>query len=163
MTLLHTVLLVLMGVAAATDLHERRIPNPLVLVGLLLGPALSAQAGGLPSLGASLLGAAAALLALFGPFARGWMGGGDVKLLMVVGAFLGWKGALFVLLVGTAAHGLVALGLLLASRLSRSIGRPGPDTRRVPHALGFGAAATVYTLAASGLRVPLGPLQALLT
>ena len=62
---------VLVGIAAVWDLAERRIPNSLVLTGLLLGAAFMTQAGGLAGLGQSFLGAAACLVALILPFTSG--------------------------------------------------------------------------------------------
>ncbi len=145
MTLKISVLLTMVALAALWDLTQRRVPNALVGPGLLLGLALSAQTSGLPGLGWSLLGAGVALALLIGPFALRWMGGGDVKLLIAIGAFVGWKGVLYVLLVGTALHSLIALGMLFSSRIARSKGWSAPDTKKIPHAVGFAIATGMYT------------------
>lgn len=50
------------------------------------------------------------------------MGFGDVKFLACIGAFLGWKGALFSLLAGSMVGALIGVSLLLATR-GRSGGR----------------------------------------
>ena len=141
----------LVGIAAVWDLAQRRIPNPLIVVGLLAGAAVQTQADGLVGLGLSVLGAATGLGALLGPFAARWVGGGDVKLLMVVGAFVGWKGALVVLLMGTVAHGLLALVWVGARLVRRRLGRPLDEQPRVPHALGFFVATLVHVLWGVGL------------
>lgn len=139
-------LTLLVGLAAVWDVGQRRIPNPLIVVGLVMGAALQTQAGGLVGLGLSVLGACAGLLALLGPFAARMVGGGDVKLLMVIGAFLGWKGALVVLLLGTVAHGLLAMGWLSVRAVRSRLGHPVSDDPRLPHAAGFFVATAVHVL-----------------
>lgn len=141
-----TALWTLTGVAAAWDLSERRIPNPLILTGLLLGVGFWAQSDGLVGLGLSLLGALVALLILIVPFAIKRLGGGDVKLAMVCGAFLGWRGAVHVILLASVLHGAMAILLLFLNRGLTGLGRPPLDTSRLPHAVGFALATMVYTL-----------------
>lgn len=132
------------GLAAVWDLAERRIPNKLIVSGLLLGFGFSAQASGFAGLGGALLGSAVALGTLLGPFAMRWMGGGDVKIAMVCGAFTGWNGALHIILVGTVAHGVIGLLVLGSRAVRRALGHPLPKPQPLPHAVGFGIAATLY-------------------
>lgn len=145
MTLADSVLLSMVALAALWDITQRRVPNAIVGPGILLGLALAAQASGLPGLGAAVLGVASALALLIVPFAMRWMGGGDVKLLMAIGAFIGWRGVLYVLVLGTAIHALVGLGMIFSSRVARSKGWTPPDTSRIPHAVGFAIATGMYT------------------
>lgn len=140
------VLWVLVGIAAAWDLAQRRIPNPLIVVGLLLGTAFQVQAQGLLGLGLSLLGTGVALLALIGPFTLRLMGGGDVKLAMVCGAFTGWSSALQIILLATVVQGVLALGFVLARHAARQLGKDVPERAMVPHAVGFALAAFVHTI-----------------
>jgi leader peptidase (prepilin peptidase)/N-methyltransferase len=44
------------------------------------------------------------------------MGGGDVKLMGMVGSFLGWKGALLTIMLGALAGSIVGVGLIVLKR-----------------------------------------------
>ena len=107
-------LLGMVAAAAAWDLATRRIPNALVGSGLLLALGFALGFGGMGGLTHALAGAGLAFALLIVPFAQRWMGGGDVKLAMAIGAFVGPSSVVLILLVATALHGLVALGTLLA-------------------------------------------------
>lgn len=137
---------VLVGLAALWDVAQRRIPNGLILTGLLLGLALEAHTGGLAGVGLSFLGGTVALALLIVPFAMRKLGGGDVKLAMVCGVFLGWRGAVHVVLVGAIVHGAMAIGTLAWARVAPLLGRPGPDLERLPQGVGLAVAAVVYSL-----------------
>lgn len=98
-------LLLILSWATYTDLKERVIPNRLVLIGLgymLLARLIIADQGywqyALGVVGASGLMYLAALTK------PGSIGGGDIKLLTVVGAAIGWWNSLVFLwlLLGTA-------------------------------------------------------------
>jgi prepilin peptidase CpaA len=94
--------------AMLSDTLDRRIPNSLTYAGLALGLALRIPLGPLEM----LLGVAGALIA-FGVslplFALGGIGGGDVKLLTVVGAFMGPFGLLASLVLAGALGAVVAV------------------------------------------------------
>ena len=113
-TLTDLATIVLWGItcaAALWDLAKRRIPNALVGPGMLAGLALSFVSGGLAGLGSALLG----LLVPFVLLAPIWrmdpnlIRAGDIKLYMCIGAFLGWKGVLLVIVYGHLFKGLAAL------------------------------------------------------
>src|SRR4051812_25032563 len=77
-----------LGLAAGFDLRERRIPNWLIL-GALTGGILLNCWRGTPQLLTSLEGLGLGIGIFLIPFALGWLGAGDVKLLGAVGAVLG--------------------------------------------------------------------------
>jgi len=58
---------------------------------------------------------------------RGGMGGGDIKLTAMVGAFLGWRAALLTIFLGTLSGSVIALLLLASGKKSRKDPMPfGP-------------------------------------
>ena len=145
MPLLHPILWLLVGLASAWDLSQRRIPNKLIVIGLLGGFALQTQIGGLAGLGLSFLGALCGLGLLIVPFALHVMGGGDVKLTMVCGAFLGWLGVIEITLLASVFHGALALGIVLANRGLYAMGRSTLPSDKLPYALAVAIATILYT------------------
>lgn len=136
----------LMIAAAVLDLASRRIPNPLIIVGLILGPLLQVGLHGLDGLLSSLAGIGVAFAVLIIPFAMRWMGGGDVKLTMVVGAFLGWKATLIVIVLAHVLHLGVALVFVTLKRLSLAMGRQPPAAlNHLPKAVAIAAAVLLVT------------------
>lgn len=106
-------LLVLLCVAAVTDVRERRIPNWLTLLTAASGLAQSVIWGAPVSPADACLGLLVGFALMFIPFALGAMGGGDVKLLAGVGAWLGPVGALQVFALAALVAALVAIAQAL--------------------------------------------------
>jgi len=106
-------LVMMVGIAAATDVGFRRIPNVLTVTGFLFALLLHGLTGSGALLG-GLLGAALGFALSFPMFAGGGMGGGDVKLLTATGAFLG-PGRFIVAFLATAIIGAV-MALIAAAR-----------------------------------------------
>lgn len=111
----------LIGIAL-TDAREYIIPNEFSLGGLVLG-LLFAAAGGLAAFQVAVLGAAVgfALLWLVGVggswvFKEDAMGGGDIKMMAMVGAFVGWQGVLLTVFLGALLGTLIFLPLALLGR-----------------------------------------------
>jgi prepilin peptidase CpaA len=109
----HLPLLALLLLAAVIDLRQRRIPNWLTLGLILSGLACATAAGGAVELGHALAGLLAGAAVAFVLFALGALGGGDVKLLAGVGAWLGAPAVLIVFVVQC----LIGLGLVLLQSL----------------------------------------------
>jgi prepilin peptidase CpaA len=106
--ILLSVLVMVVAVAVWTDVRKRRIPNALTATALILALGLRAALGS-GALLDGFLGAGLALVVLLPLFAMGGVGGGDAKLLIAVGAFLGPQ-QLFVALLATAvAGGVIAV------------------------------------------------------
>ena len=103
-----------LGLAAAFDLWEQRIPNWLVFLALSTGFLLNAWQGTGQFL-SSLWGFGFVVVVLLLPFAMGIIGAGDVKLLGAVGALLGSAWVPRVLLYSALVGGLLA-ALSLSSK-----------------------------------------------
>jgi prepilin peptidase CpaA len=101
-------LLAIIVVAAFFDIKERRIPNWIILFGLIAGLGLGGFQGSTQLL-FSLIGFLVGLLFLMIPFAFGWMGAGDVKLFAVVGALVGYKPLPRVFFYSCIVAGITAL------------------------------------------------------
>jgi prepilin peptidase CpaA len=164
-TPLNAALIGVIGISVWTDVRTRRIPNPLTMTALLMALALRALMGA-ESVSDGLLGAGAGLAILLPLFAMGGVGGGDAKLLVAVGAFLGPKG-LFVAVLATAVVGgvmslawSVRRGVILPTLMNTggllkyvfTAGRSGeratlesPGTVSVPYAIAI-AAGTLFAL-----------------
>jgi prepilin peptidase CpaA len=103
----------LLAAAAWHDVSARRIPNTLTVPGIVLGIALrivlSIKAGTLAPLGSGLGGIAIAFAATFPFFALRALGGGDVKLLMAAGAFLGIERIVPGLLLSAVVGGVMGI------------------------------------------------------
>jgi prepilin peptidase CpaA len=100
---------VIMVLSAASDLYSRRIPNVLTVSGTLAAPVLWLLLGGPTMAWASIVGAGFGLLVGVPLFALGALGGGDAKLLVATGAFLGPARLVSALIVMGIAGGVLAL------------------------------------------------------
>ncbi|MEO7189643.1 MAG: A24 family peptidase [Vicinamibacterales bacterium] len=106
-----------------TDLETQRLPNVLTLPGLVVG--LLASLIGPPGLVDSLIGAAVGGGVLF-VIRWGWkratgvegMGLGDVKMMAMIGAFLGWREVWLVLFLASLAGAVFGGALALTGRRS---------------------------------------------
>jgi len=112
------ILLAVLGLAVFFDLRERRIPNRLVVVGLIAALATSAFDGGLAALGDALAGMGVGLLVLLPFFVFRLIGAGDVKLMSVVGGFVGVSALLPITLYTFIAGGLLGVLSLMLCRSS---------------------------------------------
>lgn len=122
--MLMIVLSAILGGAVIYDRVSHRLPNYYLLLGLLVvfvWQIWVAGWGGLFSAGVGLFTG----FALFLPFyALGGMAAGDVKLMAVVGSFLGWSGALWAGALSLMAGSLLGIFYLLyKGQLGKLLGR----------------------------------------
>lgn len=130
---LDTLLLLLVLAAAINDLASRRIPNLLLLSGLVAAVVLHALS---PEPGKALLacigGAAAGLLIFLPLYAARGMAAGDVKMMATVGAFTGPLAALHIAVIAWCAGGLMAVAIIVCrGRLRPTLARLWSLVRRI--------------------------------
>lgn len=126
--IIYLVLTLALLVETAIDFRHQIIPDAITLPGIVLGlllsfvfPELQGQSSRLWGLIWSFVGllAGGGFLYLSGTLAekilkKEAMGGGDVKLLAMIGAFLGWKAVLWTIFVSSFLGSLVGIVMRLA-------------------------------------------------
>jgi leader peptidase (prepilin peptidase)/N-methyltransferase len=124
------VLMLLLIPLAFIDLEHHLLPDVLTLPGIVLGLALSA-AGGVTGLLDAAIGVAvggalpyAVIVAYRAIRGVEGMGLGDVKLLAMAGAFLGWRGALLTIGLGSCVGAVVGIALITSGRGRRDTELP---------------------------------------
>jgi len=174
----------LMSGAVWHDVRSRKIPNRLVFPGALAGVVLNAL---LPAAGAAfmpvpgglglltgLAGLGLGLVLLLPMYALKTMGAGDVKLMAMVGAFVGPQAVFGCMLFSLLAGGVLALGVaafhgslrqitsnsyhLLLNSLMRGLAGQRPEvdapnapSGKLPYAIAIAAGTMIYlSLVASG-------------
>ncbi|HEY7129118.1 MAG TPA: A24 family peptidase [Nitrospira sp.] len=115
---LYCILFSALLVVTGTDLTHKIIPNVVTVPGILVG--LLGAATVLPTglvnalLGIVVGGGILWTLAWASPylFGKEGMGGGDIKLLAMIGAFLGWKPALLTIMIGSLSGSVIGVSLI---------------------------------------------------
>jgi len=111
-------ILVLLVIASWCDLRTRKIPNLLILVGIFSGLSCSLFLDSAVNIQAGLLGFCVGI-ALFAPlYLLGAIGAGDVKLLGVVGLFVGLQNILAVVAFTALSGGVLGLIYILKTMMS---------------------------------------------
>lgn len=105
--------LVISAIATATDLSRGKVYNWLTLPAAILGILVSLIFEGGHGFVQSLLGILSGLLLYGWMFHFRFLGGGDVKLLMALGAWGGFHFTVEVALLGVLIGGLFSLGMLI--------------------------------------------------
>jgi len=115
------------------DIDHKIIPDVITYPGIVVGFLTSLVLGRITykeSLFGIILGGGVLLLIALGYYLltkREGMGGGDIKLLAMIGAFLGWKGVIFTVFVGSAIGTVVGIALALRTEEGRKLAIPfGP-------------------------------------
>jgi leader peptidase (prepilin peptidase) / N-methyltransferase len=115
-----TIVVVALVLCCATDLLAYRVPNIVTMPALALVLAAAALAGTPELIDASLgLVACGGAMLLVAVLTRGGLGGGDVKLVALIGAALGLPGALIALAAGIVVGSLAVIALHAIGALRR--------------------------------------------
>jgi prepilin peptidase CpaA len=101
-------------VACVCDLRSRRIPNVLTLGAAAAGLVYHLATGGFSALGQSALGWFVGMLMFIVPFALRGLGGGDVKLVAALGAWIGPEAAIWLGLYAAIAGGVMGIAVSIA-------------------------------------------------
>ena len=143
-------LLAVISIATVCDLMTRRIPNALLLLGLFFALLLAYVNGGISLLLTSVLGSGVGFLSLIYPYSKSLIGAGDVKLMAVVGAFLGPYLTLLTILYASIFGGLIiALYLAYKGLLMQSVSRLFQlnfSSLRIPYAFAISLGACLALL-----------------
>lgn len=114
---LHLVLLSLILITAVYgDLRSQRIHNYLTFPGMVLGMLFSSAISGAEGFFFSVKGILIGMTILFVPYVLAGIGAGDVKLMGVVGGFLGIEGVFVAIPLSAIYGGLYALIIILIRR-----------------------------------------------
>lgn len=113
-------LIALLIVVTAIDLEYQLIPDRITLPGIAVGFVASvatSRTSWLESLVGALVGGGVFFLVIV--LSRGGMGGGDMKLGAMIGAFLGWKLTALTIMLAVISGGLVGVALLITGLRQR--------------------------------------------
>ncbi|MDD2540128.1 MAG: prepilin peptidase [Desulfuromonadaceae bacterium] len=126
------------------DIEHQIIPDEISLPGIIVGFALSfflKGHGWLNSLLGILLGGGSLLLVAFlyqRLTGKDGMGGGDIKLLAMMGAFLGWKAVPFIIFASSLVGSLIGITIMVLQKKDSKLAIPfGPY-------LAFGAVLYIF-------------------
>lgn len=120
MQLLLCALLVLtLILSVITDVKYRRILNPVTLPALFVAILLHMANGGGDGVIFALKGLGFGFICFIVPYLMGIIGAGDVKLMSVVGAVVGYEHTLFALFFIAVSGGILAVVLLMSRRVLR--------------------------------------------
>ncbi|MCR5734941.1 MAG: prepilin peptidase [Lachnospiraceae bacterium] len=102
-------LLIICVIAAVMDMITLKVNNLLILTGFFAGLGCSFLDGGMHSLVISLTGACIPILILMIPFILRLFGAGDIKLLSVIGVFMGPEDVFYTMFYAFLAGALIVI------------------------------------------------------
>lgn len=109
-------MLSLAGFSMVYDIWKGKIPNPLIMAGLGIGWCFQLTAAGALGILDFLGGAGLPLFLLAGLYYFRMIGAGDVKLLAMLGGFMGVTGSFYCMLMSLLTGGAVSVGIVLWRR-----------------------------------------------
>lgn len=147
--------LAMVTVGAFTDFRSSRIPNWLTYTGCALAIGLRAWMG-FPSIIEGVTGALLAAAVMCILFFVGGMGGGDVKMMIAVGAWVGFSHVQGVMVAAAICGGLLALIYILGTNKGRKVFANLIALLQHHFSKGLQPHPTINIRGADGIRVPFG-------
>lgn len=148
---------VLLFVSCITDFFHRKISNMLLLVIGIYGLMASLfEMGNLVFID-SVLGLIIGLLVLIFPYYKSWIGAGDVKLMGVIGIYLGPALTMLTSIYSMLVGGLIAVVYLLHQGLLkdslRSLVNFESSHRQMPYAAALSIGAVLAVLTSHNIKI----------
>jgi len=112
----HALILCISITAVITDIWKGKIPNALIVTGFVIGWNYQAADKGIPGLLVFLGGAAVPVLLLAVLFFFRMLGAGDIKLLAVLGGFMGASAIFSCIAAAILSGGIISMILVLKRR-----------------------------------------------
>lgn len=140
--------------ACVTDLRWRRIPNLLTFAGAAAALVFYSATQGLSGLGFSAAGFAIGLVIFLPLFVVRGLGGGDVKLMAALGAWIGPASALWLAALAAIAGGVFALIVAAANRYTGQAFRNVGSILTFWRVMGVQAHPTLTLESSRGPRLP---------
>ena len=141
------VLIVVLTATAYTEITAKRIPNAMTVPALLLGLVFGLLPAGLP-IGSAVVGFLLGFCTFFVVYMFGGMGGGDVKLMGVVGILLGYPLIIPVLIYTGFIGAVMAIVMMIWKRPDKAEtdGEEGDDAEPEPMTIPYGVAIALGTI-----------------
>lgn len=153
---------ILVAIAATYDIRYRRIPNWLVLAGIIAGLSWNVSASGLPGLGRAAAGLGLGFILYFPLYLLRARGAGDVKLLAAAGAIAGPGNCFWIFLLTAILGGVIAMLLLMIrGRVRKTLFNVAWIMRDILHLQApYRSSEELDVTTAKGLRLPHGAMIA---
>lgn len=108
-------------IAAYFDLKERKIPNKITFPAMIWGIVFLTVISGLKGLQTGIVGCLFGFAVFFIPFAMGFMGGGDVKMMAAIGSMLGWHQSALVVVYTAITGGIIVIVMAIYKKQLKRI------------------------------------------
>ena len=111
-----TMLVGLTSLAVLSDIIRDKVPNYLIVIGLVVGCIYHIMTYGVIGIAYYLLGVITPTLTLFLLYVIKALGAGDIKLLSMLGGIIGLKGVLWCMFYSFILGGIISIFILLYNR-----------------------------------------------
>lgn len=138
-------ILIITFIAMITDVKEHKIPNRLLLGSLIVGLVFTLFNAGFMEGVTFLLRAVLGILIMIVPYVFKKVGGGDVKLVAIVCAYMNWIPSFYIAVYFSIIGAMIALVLLFIKQYFPLLLKDNYE-RAIPYALPIHLGVVVYNL-----------------